>query len=412
MVSLGYHFAHFGGHRNGSQESDPVFTESIDFHLFNLAAQIQVLDVLRAGFDLPIGTLNVVPFNQEEQIISGLGDVSLHVATNSDWIFQKGKKWPSLALEAHLLLPTAASKRTEESPGTPPNLIALGYGSLGSRVRLKSSQHVLKKLALFGRVEWIKPWQANGNGLTIGALASAALGAETKPHDGWMASGEFAFEHRAQTVSESVGTIINSGGQRGILKGLVSYSLSPRLNLGINGHLPVYNNVNGQQIVQSWGIGLSLGGMFETRKNKDVSTSGNHEEDNKKSEVHTHEEIKELTPQQPKQVEEFRSGGKSFDLKEASVPGHWVVVDYWAEWCAPCKDTTAMLVRKASSNPRLKIKKVEVPSFDSDVAKEHLVGVKGLPVVWLIDPNGKLVKKFESVDQVTLEESLDEMLNK
>ena len=82
---------------------------------------------------------------------------------------------------------------------------------------------------------------------------------------------------------------------------------------------------------------------------------------------------------------------KSFAIKDVVVPGKVTVIDYWAEWCKPCKAITKMLVELARTHPNLAIRKVEVPNFDAPVVKEHIPNVPKIPVVWVYDAQGKRV---------------------
>ena len=45
----------------------------------------------------------------------------------------------------------------------------------------------------------------------------------------------------------------------------------------------------------------------------------------------------------------------------------------------------------------LAVRRVEVPTFETPVAKEHLPNAKGLPIIWIYDRQGKLLKKLEAV---------------
>jgi len=105
--------------------------------------------------------------------------------------------------------------------------------------------------------------------------------------------------------------------------------------------------------------------------------------------------------------------GKSFDL--ARERGHWVVLNWWATWCAPCRkempdlsafqdahkdvrvlglayeeteadDIKAFLAQHPVSYPMARLD-VENPPQDFDVPR-------GLPMTYLIGPDGAVAEKF------------------
>lgn len=105
--------------------------------------------------------------------------------------------------------------------------------------------------------------------------------------------------------------------------------------------------------------------------------------------------------------------GKTFDLAEQR--GHWVVVNYWATWCGPCLEEMPDLSALAALREYIKV----VGVANDDIAPAELQAFlqkhpvvypivqvdpgappadfgtpPTLPISWLIDPQGKVVKRF------------------
>lgn len=114
--------------------------------------------------------------------------------------------------------------------------------------------------------------------------------------------------------------------------------------------------------------------------------------------------------------------GKTYRLSD--YRGKWVLVNYWATWCPPCreelpelevfhsnhKDKDAVVLGVAME----RIKKERLQKFVDDqflsypilmtkpAASTELGRVPGLPTSYLIDPNGELAAR--QVGPVTLED--------
>lgn len=74
-----------------------------------------------------------------------------------------------------------------------------------------------------------------------------------------------------------------------------------------------------------------------------------------------------------------------------------VLVDFWAEWCGPCRALAPKLEELAAENTDLKVVKVNTDENRESPAK---YGVKGLPTMILF-------KNGEEVDQVIGNQPID-----
>ena len=90
---------------------------------------------------------------------------------------------------------------------------------------------------------------------------------------------------------------------------------------------------------------------------------------------------------------------------ESSKP---VVIDFWAEWCIPCKKIAPIIDELAEQyEGRVKIGKYNVEE-SSDVATEF--GIRSIPTI-LFFRDGKLVdKNVGSISKSNLEEKINALL--
>lgn len=128
------------------------------------------------------------------------------------------------------------------------------------------------------------------------------------------------------------------------------------------------------------------------------------------------------TPAQPSTVQQTADmpqlqlqtvDGKAYDL--ASHRGQWVVVNFWATWCAPCLQEMPELSALHAMRSNVEVIGLAYEDIELDemqaFLKEHPVAYpiaivdtynppkdfatpRGLPMTYLIAPDGKVAKQF------------------
>ena len=84
----------------------------------------------------------------------------------------------------------------------------------------------------------------------------------------------------------------------------------------------------------------------------------------------------------------FKRNGAAIHLSELLAPGKVTVVDFYADWCAPCK-TIDPYLRGLAEDPRVAVRKVDIVGWGSPVAKQW--GLQSIPNMRVYDSNGNPV---------------------
>ncbi|MDP5139121.1 MAG: thioredoxin family protein, partial [Spirosomaceae bacterium] len=94
----------------------------------------------------------------------------------------------------------------------------------------------------------------------------------------------------------------------------------------------------------------------------------------------------------------FYSGSYDDVLREARKQDKTVVLDFWAEWCAPCKkmdnETFSDFELAKVLNEKFLVYKVNIDTFDGmEIANRF--GVESFPTIITLDSKGKYIDEFK-----------------
>jgi len=113
--------------------------------------------------------------------------------------------------------------------------------------------------------------------------------------------------------------------------------------------------------------------------------------------------------------------GKKYQLEQ--YKGQWLILNYWATWCPPCRDEIPMLVDYDNEHENVKVFGINYEpgidiedlqefvenyfvSYPNILANRKIISTfgnpKGLPMTVFVDPQGKIVKQYTGMLNETM----------
>jgi thiol-disulfide isomerase/thioredoxin len=81
--------------------------------------------------------------------------------------------------------------------------------------------------------------------------------------------------------------------------------------------------------------------------------------------------------------------GERVNIKEHLAQGFITIVDFYADWCGPCRMMGPRLEKLVEDSDDIVLRKVDIVEFGSEVTRQY--SLEFVPNVWVFDKNGNQV---------------------
>ena len=105
-------------------------------------------------------------------------------------------------------------------------------------------------------------------------------------------------------------------------------------------------------------------------------------------------EMQALSPEELKKLDIVAyTNGKAVDIPKVVAPGKVTVVDYYADWCGPCRVLETRLQHYLQTRPNIAVRRVDIGHWDNAAARQATreFHVEALPYIRVYDAHGKFV---------------------
>ena len=96
------------------------------------------------------------------------------------------------------------------------------------------------------------------------------------------------------------------------------------------------------------------------------------------------------------------SHGAQVDVNQHLVLGNVTVLDFYADWCGPCRQFSPSLEQMARDDPEIALRKIDIVNWKTAVVQQF--NVHSIPQVNVYDRSGRLIGTVRGVDFKTIKE--------
>lgn len=342
--------------QQGTMEAPNPDELAVGVHLATLQLQLSAPTETQLNIQLPSGRLSTSTL-EDSRTDTNIGDAEIALRQSLPWL-----KTPRISIGAGVVLPTGPYVERSGAANLPPeaSYLTLGRGVSWGTAELLANIPITDKSSTYVQLSARTPLGNTMDDFAWGSEARAVVGAQVRLPLGFAALAivEWQWRGGATEPDPFAGGRIesaNAGGTWWTVTPAISYAARGGISIIGGVRVPVRSDVRGNQLVPGIGGFLALSASW-TRKR----------------------------PSRPAKLIEV---AKTVPKPEP-VLGAITIVDYWATWCAPCKQIDAALQGAESGWPDVKIVRVDASGWpDSGVQLPD--GASGLPVIEIFDTDGK-----------------------
>jgi len=96
------------------------------------------------------------------------------------------------------------------------------------------------------------------------------------------------------------------------------------------------------------------------------------------------------------------SHGAQVDVNQHLVLGNVTVLDFYADWCGPCRQFSPSLEQMARDDPEIALRKIDIVNWKTAVVQQF--NVHSIPQVNVYDRSGRLIGTVRGVDFKTIKQ--------
>jgi len=93
---------------------------------------------------------------------------------------------------------------------------------------------------------------------------------------------------------------------------------------------------------------------------------------------------------------EVISHGAQVDINQHLALGNVTVIDFYADWCGPCRQFAPSLEQMVRSDPEIALRKIDIVNWKTAVVQQF--NIHSIPQVNVYDRSGRLVGTVLGVD--------------